>query len=225
MTVERGNLPNNERCGGSRLMAGDSTHNCTTLVCITQVHNTLCHPDLCTYNEAVICTVKVALRSRTVDLPISYSLANLPICRQPASTRLQSASRRVASCPCSALLPRMPGEVAIGVLLALPVGLLLYTLQRTGLLGCGVKQAEPRHREILAKPLVAAGSDPGLALEAEGQPTRRIALAAGCFWGVQLAFQRLPGVRQTAIGYIGGQGGRPTYEAVCSQLHKHPTIA
>ena len=29
MTVERGNLPNSERCGGSRLMAGDSMYTIT----------------------------------------------------------------------------------------------------------------------------------------------------------------------------------------------------
>ena len=29
MTVERGNLPNSERCGGSRLMAGDNTYTIT----------------------------------------------------------------------------------------------------------------------------------------------------------------------------------------------------
>jgi hypothetical protein len=48
-------------------------------------------------------------------------------------------------------------------------------------------------------------------------------LAAGCFWGLELAFQRLPGVVATAAGYThggtrgeGGERRAPTYSEVCS---------
>ena len=40
--------------------------------------------------------------------------------------------------------------------------------------------------------------------------------AAGCFWGVQLAFQRVPGVASTMVGYTAGQKMHPTYHEVCS---------
>ena len=40
--------------------------------------------------------------------------------------------------------------------------------------------------------------------------------AAGCFWGVQLAFQRVPGVVSTMVGYTAGQKMHPTYQEVCS---------
>ena len=34
---------------------------------------------------------------------------------------------------------------------------------------------------------------------------------AGCFWSVELAFQRLPGVIRTQVGYMGGGVDRPSY--------------
>ncbi|OMO52241.1 hypothetical protein COLO4_37320 [Corchorus olitorius] len=39
---------------------------------------------------------------------------------------------------------------------------------------------------------------------------------AGCFWGVELAFQRVPGVTKTEVGYTQGFIHNPTYEDVSS---------
>jgi len=46
-------------------------------------------------------------------------------------------------------------------------------------------------------------------------------LAAGCFWSVELVYQRLEGVKETAVGYIGGTTTNPSYKEVCSGKTGH----
>jgi len=45
--------------------------------------------------------------------------------------------------------------------------------------------------------------------------------AGGCFWGLELAYQRVPGVRYTAVGYTQGGEEAPTYEQVCAGATRH----
>ncbi|NLV27989.1 MAG: peptide-methionine (S)-S-oxide reductase MsrA [Methanomicrobiales archaeon] len=45
--------------------------------------------------------------------------------------------------------------------------------------------------------------------------------AGGCFWGIEAAFQQVPGVKQTRVGYMGGTKPEPTYQQVCSDTTGH----
>lgn len=63
-------------------------------------------------------------------------------------------------------------------------------------------------RELMA----AAEPPPGMELAT---------FAAGCFWGVELAFQRIPGVISTSVGYAQGEKEKPSYEEVCSKTTGH----
>ena len=51
--------------------------------------------------------------------------------------------------------------------------------------------------------------------------TKTAVLAGGCFWCIQPAFDKAPGVIKTVVGYCGGTEPNPTYELVGSEKTKY----
>jgi peptide-methionine (S)-S-oxide reductase len=47
---------------------------------------------------------------------------------------------------------------------------------------------------------------------------------AGCFWGVEYQYRKIPGVLEAYCGYSGGKTERPTYREVCQHDTGHAEV-
>ena len=74
---------------------------------------------------------------------------------------------------------------------------------------------------LLITSLVVASVQLSTAQSPAPASTKTVILAGGCFWCIQPAFDKAPGVLKTFVGYSGGTEPNPTYQMVTSEKTKH----
>ena len=77
------------------------------------------------------------------------------------------------------------------------------------------------NRSILFFAVVAMAMVSSTHAETPVTGSKTVVLAGGCFWCIQPAFDKAPGVLKTVVGYCGGTEPNPTYELVTSEKTKY----
>jgi len=73
--------------------------------------------------------------------------------------------------------------------------------------------------------LAAAETNPSASQPMTTPPKlEKATFGAGCFWGVEYQYRKIPGVHEAYCGYSGGKTERPTYREVCQHDTGHAEV-
>ena len=90
----------------------------------------------------------------------------------------------------------------------------LLTVLRSGLAVCAGGAA-----------LLAADAAPSSSPTMTTPPKlEKATFGAGCFWGVEYQYAKIPGVHSAVCGYAGGKTEHPTYEEICAKGTGHAEV-
>ena len=92
------------------------------------------------------------------------------------------------------------------------IQIMLLTILMGGFVGCdkeGISMANEAKAETTEKKTI---------------DYPKATFAGGCFWGVEHNFRQLPGVMDTAVGFMGGKVKNPSYKQVCYEDTNHAEV-
>lgn len=95
-------------------------------------------------------------------------------------------------------------------------------LSEQGVLAQMIRSAPQKRAEAAPANVGVTEAKPQNASAAGGEAL--ITFGAGCFWGLELAFQRMPGIVRTEVGYSNGRFSPVSYDAVCTGQSGHAEV-
>lgn len=77
-------------------------------------------------------------------------------------------------------------------------------------------------QKVIYKGILTARYTDGM--ESKNEELETATFGAGCFWNVEETYRHLEGVKETAVGFMGGHVESPTYENVCTDKTGHAEV-